>query len=363
LEEIMVRIRSGWIAALAVASFAVGCKKDDSNSNKDKPADKTENKTADKTPDKQPDKTAEKTPDPKPPEPGNSPPMMMQGNADDLSLLPVDSEVVMGLNFAQLQTSALWKQFAPLVMSKAAPALAKFKDACGFDPMTAIKSVSLGMKNLAGGSPDGVVVIHGVEKSKAMGGCLDKAKEAAAKDGTTITVDGDIISVKGKTDNAAFMFVNDNTLVGTLGASGTKAGVKAAAAGGSALKTSAAFVDMYNKINTQDSMWMLANGNSKLFDKAGSLGVKPKAVFGSLNVTDGLTVDIHMRLDSPDQATQLANMGKAQAAGAKVYFDKIDITNDGADVRIALGMSNAKLQQLISQFGGMLGSMGGMGGP
>ena len=44
--------------------------------------------------------------------------------ADDLSLLPADSEIVMGLNFAQLQQSALWKQFAPKLMEKAAGGLA-----------------------------------------------------------------------------------------------------------------------------------------------------------------------------------------------------------------------------------------------
>ena len=61
---------------------------------------------------------------------------------DDLSLLPADSEMVMGLNFAQLQQSALWKQFAPKLMEKAAGGIAEFKAACGFDPMEAIKSIS-----------------------------------------------------------------------------------------------------------------------------------------------------------------------------------------------------------------------------
>ena len=56
-------------------------------------------------------------------------------SAEDLSLLPADSEMVMGLNFAQLQQSALWKQFAPKLMEKVAGGLAEFKAACGFDPM------------------------------------------------------------------------------------------------------------------------------------------------------------------------------------------------------------------------------------
>jgi hypothetical protein len=345
----MVRMRSGWLVAVALVGLtASACKKDD---NKDKPAEKTA--------DKQPDKTPEKAPDQPKPAPAAIAP---SANGDDLSLLPVDSELVMGLNFAQLQQSAMWKEYSPKFMDKAAPGLAKFKAACGFDPMDAIKSVSLGMRNL-GGKPDGAVVIHGMEKSKVMGACLDKAKEAAAKDGTTISVDGDVINVKDKAGmNSAFTFVNDNTLLGTMGAIGTKDGVKQAAAGTSALKSSPAFVDMYSKINTSDSLWLLINGSSKVFDKMAGMGVKPKALFGSLNVTDGLNVDFRMRVDTPDQAAQLANMGKSQAAGAKQYFDKFDIGNDGSDLKVALSMSPQKLKALAQQFGGMLQQMGGLGG-
>jgi hypothetical protein len=346
----MVRMRSGWLVAVALVSIsASACKKDD---NKDKPAEKS----AEKTPDKQPENKFDQAKIP-------PPAAIASGAGDDLSLLPVDSEMVMGLNFAQLQQSALWKEYAPKFMDKAAPGLAKFKAACGFDPMEAVKSVSIGMKNLGAGKPDGAVVIHGMEKSKVMGACLDKAKEAAAKEGTTIAVDGDVINVKDKSGTAsAFTFVNDNTLLGVMGANGNKDGVKQAAAGTSALKSSQAFVDMYSKINTSDSLWLLMNGSSKVFDKMAGMGVKPKALFGSLNVTDGLSVDFRMRVDTPDQAAQLANMGKSQAAGAKQYFDKFDIGNDGADLKVSLSMSPQKLKALAAQFGGMLQQMGGMGG-
>jgi len=342
----MVRIRSGWLVAVALISLgASACKKDE---NKDKPAEKT---TDQKTPEKA---APADTPKPAAIAPG--------ANGDDLSLLPVDSEIVMGLNFGQLQQSALWKEYAPKFMDKAAPGIAKFKAACGFDPMDAVKSVSLGMKNLAG-KPDGVVVIHGMEKSKVMGACLDKFKEVAAKEGSQVSVDGDIVNIKDKSGTpSAFTFVNDTTIVGVVGANGTKDGVKQAAAGTSALKTSQAFVEMYNKISTGDSLWLLINGSSKIFDKMAGMGVKPKALFGSLNVTDGLTVDFRMRLDTPDQATQLANMGKSQAAGAKQYFDRLDIVNDGSDLHVTLAMSPQKLKQLAAQFGGMLQQMGGMGG-
>jgi hypothetical protein len=286
---------------------------------------------------------------------------------DDLSLLPADSEVVVGLNFAQLQQSALWKQFSPKLMEKAASGLADFKAACGFDPLEAIKSVSAGMKTAAGDKADGIVVVHGPDKGKVVA-CLPKAKEEAAKKGGDITIDGDTFMVKGKSgENSAWTFVGNDTLVGSVGPSSSKDLLLAAAKGGSALKSSQTFVEMYSKINTKESMWFLVNGNAPFMAKAAQAGVKPKAVFGSINVTDGLTVDMRIRLGSPDEATQLVNMAKGQTSNPQVkqMFDKLDVTSDGADAKISVAMSNQKLQQMMGLIGGMMGGMmgGGMGGP
>jgi hypothetical protein len=287
------------------------------------------------------------------------------GGGDDLSLIPADSEMVIGLNFAQLQQSALWKQYAPKIMDKMSGKLSEFKAACGFDPMDAFKSMSMGMKNLSGsGKPEGVIVVHGPEKSKLMA-CMDKYKGEAAKNGTDVSVDGDVILVKDKNgDTSAMTFVNDTTIIGVVGPNATKDGVKAAAKGGSTLKTSQTFVDMYSKINTQDSLWVLVNGNSGLLDKASSVGIKPKAVFGSLNVTDGLAVDVRIRLASADDAKSFVGMMKGQTDNpqVKAMFDKLDVTNDGADARVTVAMSNQKLQALVGMVGGMMGGLMGGGG-
>ena len=349
----MVRIHHGWlVAALALGLTATACKKDEKKS--DTPG--TVEKTADKPADKAAEKPAGQTSAPNK--------VAVNPNADDLALLPVDSEIVMGLNFSQLQTSALWKKFVEPQMMKAETQkkLAEFKDKCGFDPMSAVQSMSMGLKGIGADKPDGVVVIHGPDKSKVVA-CIDKMKDEAMKDGTTITTDGDVINVKNKTgDNFAMTFVGDSTILGVIGTNATAAGVKAAASGTSALKTSPAFVDMYSKINTADSLWILMNGNSKAFDKAAALGFKPKAVFGSVNVTDGLTLDMRVRLDTPDQAVQISNMAKGQVQQFVKMVDKLEINPDAADVKINIAISTVKLEALIQQIMGMMGGMGGMGG-
>jgi hypothetical protein len=274
-------------------------------------------------------KVAEKPPAAKPADPPGVAPTGMV--ADDLGLLPVDSEAVIGINFAQLQSSPLWKKFVePQMMKGDFPQkLAQFAK-CGFDPMGAIKSLALGMKGVGGDNPDGVIVVHGAGKKESLD-CFDKMKDEAAKSGDEITRDGDVVLVKSKKgETVAITFVNDSTAVAVIGPNASKDGVKKAAQGGSALKSSPAFVEMYGKINTQASLWMLVNGNANVFDKAAQMGVKPKAVFGSVNVTDGLSVDVRMRLESADQATQMANAFNGQLAAFKSMVDKLEVGNDGS---------------------------------
>jgi hypothetical protein len=340
----MVRTRIGWLAAIAALGLVAGaCKK---NENKGAgTGSATATTGGDKT---------------------SATPVAVAGG-DDLALLPVDSELVMGLNFAQLQQSALWKQYSPKIMEKAAGDLADFKADCGFDPMEAVKSVTFGMKGLGGDKPDGVLVVHGPDKAKSMA-CIEKMKAKAAAKGTEVTVDGDVVLIKDKSgEPTAFTFINDNTMVGVMGANATKDGVLAAAKGGSTLKTSPAFVEMYSKINTKDSIWGLANGNSPAFAKMGAMGLKPKAIFGSLNVTDGLTLDMRIRAEKPDDAKGfVATMqGQINNPQVKQMFDKLEVTQDGSDVKISVALSNQKLQQLTQMLGGMMGGMmgGSMGGP
>lgn len=323
----MVRIRQACVVGMLALGLFSGCKKEAATSGSG-------------------DKTAEA--------PGGT-----ATSGDDLSLLPADSEVVMGLNWGQLQQSQLWKQFVEpkLQSSDFARRMAEIKTRCGWDPMPAVTSLSFGIKNTQT-KPQVVAVIHGPDKTKTLD-CLDKSKDEIAKQGTEITRDGDVILLKDKRgETTAITFVNNNTAVGVSGDNATAAGVKAVAAGGSTLKTSPAFVDMYKKVKTSDSLWVLASG--KVLDKA---PIKATAAYGSINVTDGLALDARVRFEKPEDATQAASMASAQTKQAAQYFDKADIVAEGNEVHASIAMSNQKLQQLIQQVGPMLGMfMGGMGG-
>jgi hypothetical protein len=329
----MVRIRHGWlvVALGLVFTLVAACKKDETASGGDKSG--------------------------------------MAGAGDqDLAFLPADSEIVLGIHLGQMQQSALWKQYIEPRTSKMMDAdgqrmISEVKSKCGFDPMTAVKAVSVGVTGVSGGKPAFVVVAHGMEKTK-MWACFDQMKDEMAKNGTEFSRDGDIGLFKSTRGmSGAVTFVNDNTMLMLLGDKADAAGVKAAAAGGSALKTSPAFADPFKKINTGDSFWGWASSKTKLFDRAAMVtGQPPQIVFGSINVTDGLALDLRARLDAPENATKVGAFLKSQLQQAAKMVDKLDVTNEASDIKISVVVSSQKLQDLITQFGGMARAFGGMGG-
>jgi hypothetical protein len=276
--------------------------------------------------------------------------------SDDLSLIPVDSEIVGGLDWAGLLASPLWQKYVePQFKSAMASLPADFATNCG-DPAKVMSRISFGLKNLTGGSPEGVIVMYGVTKTKMIE-CMTKSKSTGP--GTKLTRDGDYFLVTGSGNQAAFTFLNDKTFFGVLGPQGTKEGVKKAALGGSSLKTSPTFVELYGKTKTADTMWVLINGNSKIFDGiGGKMPVKPKAVYGSINVAKDLTLDGRVRVESASQASTLSGGLNSQAGQLAMFVDKLNIGSDGADITISAALSEAKLKALIGMVGG-----GRRGGP
>jgi hypothetical protein len=269
---------------------------------------------------------------------------------------------VFGINFGQLQQSPLWKQYvAPRLTNNSG--IDKFKAICGFDPLESLKSVVVGAKNFGEDDPNVTFVLHGYNKSKSMT-CFDQDGLAEAqKDGSKVTVDGDVVLITDKSGKkVGFTFVNDTTALAVVGPGAeSKEALKKIAAGGGTLKSSKTFVELFGKLKSSDTMWMVINGDSPAMKGAGALGIKPKAVFGSLNITDGLTVDGHVRLGTPDEATQLVALLKTQAGNPQVknFVDKFDITSDGVDTNVSLAISAQKLQTIVGMFSAFAGRGGG----
>lgn len=284
------------------------------------------------------------------------------GPGGDLALLPAESEVVIGMNLGQVQQSGLWKQFVEPRLAAGGSQqqmMNEFKAKCGADPMKMVSSVTVGIRGFSD-KPSAVAVLHGLDKAKLLD-CLDKTKADIAKNGGEVTRDGDVLLYKSdRSDPVAVLFTSDSTAVAVAGPNASAAAVKAVVAGGSSLKSSAPFLEMYKKLKTTDSIWGLASG--KVMDRI-PLGLKVTAAYGSINVTDGLAVDTRLRFDKPEAATQAADMANSQTkALVPQYVDKAEATADGTELHVSVAVSGQKLPGLIPILTMAVAGLSGMGG-
>ncbi len=271
--------------------------------------------------------------------------------ADPLGFLPADAEIVMGLDVDSVRTSALWPHLSAKITASAGSQLAAFQQQCGFDPMSTVHRIRLGIKNLKADKPEGVLVISGLDRPQLMG-CLVK--------GGTALIEGDFVTFEAAKNNgtqAAMAFVDASTVVVSLGPTANKAQVKTVLASGAPLRSSAAFTALFGKTDVEASLWGVMNSNSSMFDQlAAGIGTRPQAVFGSVRLNPGMTVNMHMRLDTPAAATQLAGMANSQLGMARGFVTKLDVTTEASDVVVAVAMDDQQLNALIMMVAGQLGN-------
>lgn len=278
----------------------------------------------------------------------------------DLGLLPADADAVIGLNFAQVRGSALWQRYvAPMLVGNAD--IQKFQAQCGFDPLSSITSISIGIKGLGDDAPiSGVIVVHGLDKAKSLS-CFENEGLGDADDpGSKLTVDGDVLLIggPGDHDHAAFTFVDASTALVVLGpAAATRQSVEQVAAGGGTFATTSAFAETLQYVNTDDSLWLMLSDSSPLV-RTINTAIAPytPVVLGTtyvaLNITDSLALDAGLRLGSPQTVAALVSTIQAKLAAGPLhdsvtpYFDQLDVTADGSDLIVSLALSGDQLLQL-----------------
>lgn len=271
--------------------------------------------------------------------------------ADPLGFLPIDSELVLGLDAAQLRASALWQLLEPRILAQSNGSLELFQARCGFDLVPSIRGVTLGLRNVSADRPEGVIVVAGLDRTKLMACLEDAAKTSPGK----VVVDGRVVIFHGDHGRGgAAQFVDGSTLVFAIGPAFDRDVFGATLRAGAPLRSSPAFMEMWGRINAGDALWMLINGNAKLLDKAAAMGFRPKAVFGSVSVARGLAANLRVRLDDPATATNLAAMAQGQLGMAASFFDQLEVAADDVDLVVTAAMTDQQVQSLASMLGGVI---------
>jgi hypothetical protein len=274
--------------------------------------------------------------------------LKQEAAVDELALLPIDSEMTVGINFAKLRPTPLWKQLVEPEIAKHAPELRAFKLVCGFDPIQAIENISAGLKNVEK-DPEGVLIVRGLDRQKVFA-CYDLMKKEGGRDADDITRDGDVITIKGDvpSETLAFGFVNDKTAVGVLGIDANRKTVEAAAAGRTGLRTSPTFVEAFGKLESDRMGWIVVSGNSSMLS---DLGDHPQIAYGSVNIPDGVSAEVRIQFTSADQAKQLADGLKGELGFLAGMVDTLKVRAEGNDLRISVSVSRQKLLMLARNFG------------
>ncbi len=273
----------------------------------------------------------------------------------DLALLPEDSEIVLGLDVAQLRTSDVWQRFvAPKLADDAG--LREVNRTCGIDPVGDIVSVVVGVKGIKADGISGTLVVHGLDKTRTLN-CL-----------TTHTIDGltfadGVATITHDQRSTGFTFVNDKTLVVVFGPDAvSKESVLHAATGGRHLDASPAFADLYAQIHSEDSLWLvvappralLADTNDAFAHAYPGEHLDLSAVYGSIDVTNDVVLDMRLRLASPTQVAFVVSQMRTQLEGPAAqlaissFVDAVDVTADGNDVRINAAATSTQLAALTA---------------
>lgn len=282
-----------------------------------------------------------------------------------LGMLPKDADVVMGVDFASLRSSALYKEYAPMLMSAMGDKLAKFKDACGFDPIEQLGTLTAGVKG-AKGDQDATIVVTGFAKDKVVD-CLKKAAEKEGK-GDQLKIDGDYVEIAAPKGTVGLLFTDAGILVHkTATGFATKDALVAQAkqAVDQSPAGSKTFMDVFGKVDTKAALWFVANGNAPQMQDS---PIKMKVAYGSIKISDGLSADVSATMNSDADAKQVADMAKAQMDQVKSagMIQDASAEASGSDVHIKASMTKDQLEMIASMAKSAMGAFGrgggGMGG-
>jgi hypothetical protein len=282
-----------------------------------------------------------------------APPAAPVVTTDVLGFIPLASDIVGGVDVKALRASPLWAEYQPHLVAAIGPQLADLKQKCGFDPIETIESVTFGVPNRSDPA-NGVVVIRGLDRDRTIA-CL--ATQIIPD--TTVTNDNGVLTLANKSGALNLVtFVDRSTLVleGTLHP--TKDSLQAVVRSGAPLRTSPAFLEMYDKLEPNATIWMVINGNAAALDKLGSMGTKPRGLYGTIRVAAGIAARVHLRLETADQAAQLAATFSGQLQSARPMFDQLAATSEGDVLALTVDLSAAQLRSLTRMMGTMFNASG-----
>ena len=272
------------------------------------------------------------------------------GAADDvLAFLPIDSDIVIGVDANALRSSALWQQFEPQIVQGLGDTLVKVRDKCGFDPMKTVERAAIGGKVDQNEKFEGVIVVRGVSGPRV----LECIAESSKGEATVNNVGGVVTIDRGATEEkSAMTLVGSNTLVAHVGMTASAATLDAAIKGGAPLRSSQAFMGMFDRREPGASVWGMINGNAPFMAEMAQAGARPKSVDGTLVIKDRFVGAMRITFATPDDANKVNQQLQQVVPMVQGQFEKVDVRTDGAMIRADVVATDEQLKKVFGMLGG-----------
>jgi hypothetical protein len=276
--------------------------------------------------------------------PSNKAPAPAYGAAleDWLGFLPVDSDIVVGIDSAQIRKTQVWAELLPKVEKGMGHDLDELRTACGFDPFQTVTRVSVGLRAIERDKLVGVVVVHGV--GAGMMGCV----RSHFGKGGAVTDDKGVLVMDQKPDMRSAWTVIGTTLIVDLDPAAGHDTMQAVLGSGSPLRGSQAFMALYGGLDRGASMWGVVNGSSKMLEEFGSM--RPKHTKGTITLSDRIVIDGDVVFDAPDVATQVETLVKATFQQVHQFIESGDTKVDGSTLHVKAAVGPVQLQQMLTMF-------------
>ncbi len=291
------------------------------------------------------------TPPPAPPPVANRVAEPKPVASDDLlAYLPMDAELVVGVDLTLLRQAALYRTFEKQLLDAVGKELAAAQR-CGVDPARSLQRVTLAGKTDSSKDFDGVVVLRGVDTALALP-CI--AREAASKG--KVESSGDVVVLTGTNSEDSFVAAatGSSTLVLQMSPAASRASITSVLASGAPLRASPTFMGLFDRREPGAAVWGMVNGNAPFMASAKMAGVNPRSIDGTVRVTDELTAVLRMTMPSAAEADQVVQSAQAMLPSARNMLSRLDVHAEGAVVRFDAVATESQLRTLA----GMAGAFG-----
>jgi hypothetical protein len=267
-----------------------------------------------------------------------------RASRDVLAYLPVDSEFVISLDFRAVRASELWAEYEPQLYAVVGKVLAAIRDNCGFDPLQAVESMTLAVRDFQ--DTESVAVIRGVDRDALMA-CI--TADQGRTPGSPIVVDRGILRFAHEGDRRELAgFADRSTMVVHIASGASPDTVRAVLRSGVPLRAAPGFLALFERIPSDVALWLLVRDNASVLRRLPAAGPTVRGVYGEIRVSASLAAAVHIIVDDANQATQHAASFDQLVQQARPMFDKLRATSDGTVITIECELSSTRLQTLVT---------------